>query len=73
MGRRLPRSQAQAAQLTDPASARKLWAQADRIVTDQASYVPVSNHAEAGFVSPRVGNCQLSPVYGPLPDQMWVR
>jgi ABC-type transport system substrate-binding protein len=66
-------SQAQAAQLTDPATARKLWAQADRIVTDQAPYVPVSNHAEAGFVSSRVGNCQLSPVYGPLVDQMWVR
>ena len=66
-------SQAQAAQLTDPATARKLWAQADRIVTDQAPYVPVSDHAPAGFVSSRVGNCQLSPVYGPLVDQMWVR
>ena len=29
-------SQAQAAQLTDPATARRLWAQVDRIVTDQA-------------------------------------
>ena len=36
-------SQAQAAQLTDPAAARRLWAQADRIVTDQAPYVPVFN------------------------------
>ena len=66
-------SQAQAAQLTDPATARRKWAQADRIVTDQAPYVPVSNQGLAGFVSSRLGNYQESPVYGPLLDQMWVR
>ena len=33
-------SQAQAQELTDPAVARKLWAQVDRIVTDQAPWVP---------------------------------
>jgi YVTN family beta-propeller protein len=66
-------SQAQAAQLTDPAAARKLWAQADRIVTDQAPYVPVFNAGFAIFVSSRVGSYQDSPVYGPLVDQMWVR
>jgi YVTN family beta-propeller protein len=66
-------SQAQAAQLTDPAAARRLWAQADRIVTDQAPYVPIDNGGTAGFVSARAGNYQASPVYGPLLDQMWVR
>ena len=66
-------SQAQAAQLTDPAEARRLWAQADRIVTDQAPYVPIDNGGTAGFVSSRAGNYQASPVYGPLLDQMWVR
>jgi ABC-type transport system substrate-binding protein/DNA-binding SARP family transcriptional activator len=66
-------SQAQAAQLTDPAAARRLWAQADRIVTDQAPYVPIDNLGTAGFVSSRAGNYQESPVYGPLLDQMWVR
>jgi ABC-type transport system substrate-binding protein len=66
-------SQAQAAQLTDPAAARMLWAPADRIVTDQAPYVPIFNSGFAGFVSSRVGNYQESPVYGPLLDQMWVR
>jgi YVTN family beta-propeller protein len=66
-------SQAQAAQLTDPAAARRLWAQADRIVTDQAPYVPVLNSGTAGFVSSRVRNYQESPVYGFLVDQMWVR
>ena len=60
-------------QLTDPAAARRLWAQADRIVTDQAPYVPVLNVGTAGFVSSRVGNYQESPVYGLLVDQMWVR
>jgi YVTN family beta-propeller protein len=66
-------SQAQSAQLTDPATARKLWAQADRIATDQAPYVPVDNHGSAGFTSSRAGNYQASPVYGPLPDQMWIQ
>jgi YVTN family beta-propeller protein len=66
-------SQAQAAQLNDPAAARRLWALADRIVTDQAPYVPVLNAGTAGFVSSRLGNYQESPVYGPLVDQMWVR
>jgi YVTN family beta-propeller protein len=66
-------SQAQAAQLTDPAAARRLWALADRLVTDQAPYVPLFNAASAGFVSSRVRNYQDSPVYGPLVDQMWVR
>jgi peptide/nickel transport system substrate-binding protein len=66
-------SEAQAAQLTDPATARRLWAQVDRIVTDQAPWVPVLNEAVTAFVSARVGNCQMSPLYGPLLDQMWVR
>jgi ABC-type transport system substrate-binding protein len=66
-------SQALAAQATDPAAARRLWAQADHIVTDQAPYVPVDNKSLAGFVSSRLGNYQESPVYGLLVDQMWVR
>jgi peptide/nickel transport system substrate-binding protein len=66
-------SQAQAAQLTDPAAARSLWAQADHIVTDQAPYVPIFNVGMAEFASPRTGHYQISPVYGPLLDQMWVR
>src|SRR6202042_1327105 len=49
------------------------WAKADRIVTDQAPWVPVFNETSAGFVSSRVGNYQESPEYGPLLDQMWVR
>jgi YVTN family beta-propeller protein len=67
-------SQAQQAQLTDPAAARKLWAQVDRIVTDQAPWVPILNEdGSAAFVASRVGNYKESPEYGPLLDQMWVR
>jgi peptide/nickel transport system substrate-binding protein len=66
-------SQAQAAQLTDPATARRRWAQVDRIVTDQAPWVPIFSQASTTFVSARTGNFQESPIYGPLLDQMWVR
>ena len=46
-------SQAQAAQQADPAAARNLWASIDRIITDQAAWVPVFNKSlTAFFVSP---------------------
>jgi ABC-type transport system substrate-binding protein len=66
-------ARAQAAQLTDPATARTLWAQVDRIVTGQAPWVPVFSQASTTFVSARVGNYQESSIYGPLLAQMWVR
>jgi YVTN family beta-propeller protein len=67
-------SQAQAAQQTDPATARKLWAKLDRLVTDQAPWVPILNASFTVFVSARVGNYQESPSYGgPLLDQIWIR
>jgi len=67
-------NEARAAQQTDPAAARRLWAQADHVVTDQAPWVPTFNESWAWFVSARVRNCQESPYYaGPLLDQMWVR
>jgi peptide/nickel transport system substrate-binding protein len=66
--------QAQAAQQTDPAAARKLWASIDRIITDQAPWVPVLTESTTVFVSARVGNCQVSPYYGgPLLDQIWIQ
>ncbi len=66
--------EAQTAQQTDPAAARRLWAQVDRVVTDQAPWVPIFNQSGIWFVSARVRNSQESPYYaGPLFDQMWVR
>jgi YVTN family beta-propeller protein len=62
-----------AVQPTDPATARRLWAQVDRIVTDQAPWVALDDTAPALLVSGRVGNCQVAPLEGPLLDQMWVR
>jgi len=54
--------------------ARRLWAQVNRLVTNQAPLAPIDNSStSAGFVSARVGNYQDSPFYGPLVDQMWVR
>jgi YVTN family beta-propeller protein len=64
---------AQAAQLTDPAAARAAWARVDRAVTDQAPWAPVYNNSWTVFVSARVENSQVHPIYGPLLDQMWVR
>ena len=67
-------SEAQAAQQTDPAAARNLWARIDRIVTDQAPFVPILSVSTAVFVSARVGNYQESPYYyGPLLDQIWIQ
>ena len=67
-------SQAQAAQQADPAAARKLWAKLDRLVTNQAPWVPILNASDTVFVSARVGNYQESPSYGgPLLDQIWIR
>ena len=66
-------SQAQAARLTDPSVARRDWESLDRVVTDQAPWVPLFDQSPPALVSSRVGNYQDSPGYGPLLDQMWVR
>ena len=58
-------SQAQAAQLTDPAAARKLWAQADRIVTDQAPYVPIHNRPGRIRLLPGPGTTSYPRCTGP--------
>ena len=65
--------QAQAAQLTDPAAARKLWAQVDRIVTDESPWVPVLTSSPTVFTSARFKNYQESASYGSLLDQIWIR
>ena len=65
--------QARAAQSADPATARQLWAQVDRRLTDDAAVVATVNSKTANFVSTRLGNFQTNPQLGPLFDQMWVR
>ena len=65
--------QAQTVRLTDPAASRELWARVDRMVTNDAPWVPIVNQSSTVFVSARVGNYQESPGYGPLLDQIWIR
>jgi YVTN family beta-propeller protein len=62
-----------AQQLTNPESTRRLWAQIDRDVVDEAPWVPLYTPAQPNFLSKRVGNYQVSPQWGVLLDQLWVR
>ena len=64
---------AQAAQGTDPGAAGRLWAQADRAITNDAPWIPLVNDKEAALTSAKVGNYQDNPMLGPLLDQMWTR
>lgn len=66
---------AQAAQLqaTDPIAADRLWARADRQVTNLAPWVPTVTETAADLVSARVGDYQYVPTIGPLLDQLWLR
>jgi YVTN family beta-propeller protein len=66
-------NRALAAQTTDPTTSRRLWAQVDRMVTDDAALVPTANGKIENFVSTRLGNFQSNPQLGPLFDQMWVQ
>jgi peptide/nickel transport system substrate-binding protein len=51
-----------------------LWTKADRTVTDDAPWVPLTTQSTLDFVSPRVGNYQYSfQAGGVLVDQLWVR
>jgi ABC-type transport system substrate-binding protein/class 3 adenylate cyclase len=62
-------------QLTDPAAANRLWAEADRYITNQAVTIPLWNPVSAVLVSKDVGNVQYTPAGTSLPfiDQMWVK
>ena len=57
-------------QITEPARAGHLWAQADRVFSDGAAYVPTVSLQHTAFVSARVGNFQNNPHTGPMLDQM---
>lgn len=57
----------------DPKDGSELWAAADRELTDAAASVPFVNLRTVELVSERVGNYQVHPTWGMLPDQLWVR
>ena len=66
---------ARAAQLqsTNPAAADRLWARADRDITNLAPWVPTVNETGTDLTSAPVGNYQYVPTFGALLDQLWVR
>jgi YVTN family beta-propeller protein len=65
--------QAQALQPTDPAAARRAWAQLYRLIANQAPVVPTQTVSPTFFVSARAQNYQYQPMYGPLLDQISVK
>jgi peptide/nickel transport system substrate-binding protein len=66
-------SEATELQLTDPAAANDAWADLDREVVRAAAVIPFSTIQQQDFVSHRVGNLTVHPLYGPLVAQMWVQ
>jgi YVTN family beta-propeller protein len=58
---------------SDPKAAKRLWAQIDREIVDQAPWLPTLNLNTIDFLSARVGNYQFHPQWGILLDQLWVK
>jgi ABC-type transport system substrate-binding protein/DNA-binding SARP family transcriptional activator len=66
-------TKAEALAPTDPAAADRLWARADRLVTDRAPWLSTVTETGTDLVSAHVGDYQYVPTFGPLLDQLWVR
>ena len=64
---------ATAVQAQNREAAARLWAGADRDVTNSAPLVPAYTPRNVDLVSKRVGNYQHHPLFGVLLDQLWVR
>jgi peptide/nickel transport system substrate-binding protein len=60
-------------QLEDPAASGPLWAEIDRAIVDRAPWVAAFTPGWVDVVSERLGNYQPHPVWGMLPDQVWVQ
>ena len=65
--------QAETLQLTDPAAAQGIWAEADRLAVDQAAWVPLANTGDAELLSRRAGHFTLDTDGLPQVDQLWLR
>ncbi|HEY2161842.1 MAG TPA: ABC transporter substrate-binding protein, partial [Solirubrobacteraceae bacterium] len=59
-------------ELTDPLAANRLWALADREITNLAPWLPTVTETETDLVSSRVGDYQYVPTIFALLDQLWV-
>jgi peptide/nickel transport system substrate-binding protein len=60
-------------QVARPQQADRLWARIDHELVDRAVWVPMVTPRVTDLVSPRVGDYQYHPLWGPLIDQLWVR
>jgi peptide/nickel transport system substrate-binding protein len=60
-------------QTTNPVVADRLWARADRDITNLAPWIPTVTETETDIVSARVGDYQYVPGVLALLDQLWVR
>lgn len=66
-------AEAHQSEMSDPAKANRLWAEVDRLITNDAPVVALGNATPTTLISTRVGNYQSSPMVGPLLSQMWVK
>jgi peptide/nickel transport system substrate-binding protein len=64
---------ARAAESVDAAAAARLWAVADRRITDAAPTIPIASYKTVNIVSRRVDGVEFHPVWGPLLSQVSVR
>jgi peptide/nickel transport system substrate-binding protein len=60
-------------QATDTLQAARLWARADRRLTDAAPWVVNLQWANSDLISRRVRNFRYAPTFGTLVDQLWVK
>jgi ABC-type transport system substrate-binding protein len=58
---------------TDPGASNRLWARADRRITDQGPWVSTVSESTTDLVSRRVGNYQQLPGSQVSLDQLWVK
>jgi ABC-type transport system substrate-binding protein len=63
---------AETLQLTNPAAAQNIWAEADHLAVDQAAWVPLANTGYAELLSRRAGHFALDTDGLPQIDQLWV-
>jgi peptide/nickel transport system substrate-binding protein len=62
-----------AMQVTNPAGARRTWAQVDKMLVNDAAIVPVWSEPYFALVSTRVGNWSTNVGAGILLGQLWVK
>jgi peptide/nickel transport system substrate-binding protein len=60
-------------QSTDAAAANRLWARADRRLTDQVPWVSVLQPAWVSITAANIGGYQYVPTVGVLVHRLWVR